>query len=40
LALRALGVAGEDAELLGQAIARFEAIGLDGHACETLKLLT
>jgi hypothetical protein len=38
-ALRALGVAREDEELLTQAMARFEAMGLDWHASETLTLL-
>ena len=38
-ALRALGYAREDPELLEQAAARFEAMGCDWHAAETRKLL-
>jgi class 3 adenylate cyclase len=38
-ALRALGTAREDEGLLTQAVARFEALGLDWHAGETRKLL-
>jgi hypothetical protein len=37
-ALRALGVARQDAELLGQALARFDAMGLDWHAGQTRAL--
>jgi hypothetical protein len=39
-ALRALGFAREDDELIEQAIVRFEEMGLDWHATETRKLLT
>jgi class 3 adenylate cyclase len=39
-ALRALGAAREDEELLRRALARFEALGLDWHAGETRKLLS
>jgi hypothetical protein len=38
-ALRALGFAGRDDALIGQAIKRFEAMGLDWHATQTRKLL-
>ncbi len=38
-ALRALGFAREDDELIAKAIERFEAMGLDWHAAETRKLL-
>jgi class 3 adenylate cyclase/tetratricopeptide (TPR) repeat protein len=38
-ALRALGFARKDDELLAQAIQRFEAMGLDWHAAETRNLL-
>jgi class 3 adenylate cyclase len=38
-ALRALGFARQDDELLGRAIARFEAMGLAWHAAETRDLL-
>lgn len=37
-ALRALGVARDDPELIQQALARFEAMGLDWHAAETRDL--
>jgi class 3 adenylate cyclase len=37
-ALRALGVARQDAELLGQALARFESMRLDWHAGQTRAL--
>jgi class 3 adenylate cyclase len=36
-ALRALGFAREDDDLLAQAVARFEAMGMDWHATETRK---
>ena len=39
-ALRALGFAREDAALLADAAARFEAMGLEWHAGETRKLLS
>jgi len=39
-ALRALGVARDDEALLSEAVARFEALGLDWHAGETRKLLS
>ena len=39
-ALRALGVARSDAQLLGQAAARFAAMHLEWHAAETRKLLS
>jgi hypothetical protein len=39
-ALRALGVAREDPQLLGQAAARFAAMDLEWHAAETRKLLS
>jgi hypothetical protein len=38
-ALRALGVVRKDSELLGHALDRFEALGLDWHAAETRALL-
>jgi len=38
-ALRALGFAHEDNELIGQAIKQFEAMGLEWHASETRKLI-
>jgi class 3 adenylate cyclase/tetratricopeptide (TPR) repeat protein len=38
-ALRALGFAREDDDLIGQAIERFEAMGLDWHAAQTRGLL-
>jgi len=38
-ALRALGLVREDDELVGQALARFEAMGLDWHAAETRAFL-
>ena len=38
-ALRALGFAREDNELIGQAIKQFEAMGLEWHASETRKLI-
>ncbi len=38
-ALRALGFARNDDALIGQAIERFEAMGVDWHAAETRKLL-
>ena len=38
-ALRALGVARDDRALLGQALARFEAMGLSWHADQTRRLL-
>jgi hypothetical protein len=37
-ALRALGIVREDAALIEQATARFEAMGLDWHAAETRRL--
>ena len=39
-ALRALGFARDDATLLADAAARFEAMGLEWHAGETRKLLS
>jgi hypothetical protein len=39
-ALRALGVARKDAELVRQAAERYEAIGMAWHAAETRKLLS
>jgi hypothetical protein len=39
-ALRALGFAREDGALIGQAIARFESMGMDWHAAQTRKLTT
>jgi hypothetical protein len=36
-ALRALGRARDDAELIDRAVARFEALGLDWHAAQTRK---
>jgi mannose/cellobiose epimerase-like protein (N-acyl-D-glucosamine 2-epimerase family) len=39
-ALRALGQVREDDELIRQALALFEAMGLDWHAAETRKWLT
>ena len=39
-ALRALGVARSDPQLLGQAAARFAAMDLEWHAAETQKLLS
>jgi hypothetical protein len=38
-ALRALGVAREDARLIERAVVRFEAFGLDWHAARTSALL-
>jgi class 3 adenylate cyclase len=38
-ALRALGIARHERELLARALARFEAMGLDWHAAETRALL-
>jgi hypothetical protein len=38
-ALRALGVAREDARLIERAAVRFEAFGLDWHAARTSALL-
>jgi hypothetical protein len=37
-ALRALGVVREDEQLLNEAVAHFEAMGLEWHASETQKL--
>jgi len=39
-ALRALGVARADSRLLNEALARFEAMGLEWHAAETWKLVS
>jgi len=39
-ALRALGVARADSRLLNEAMARFEAMGLEWHAAETWKLVS
>ena len=39
-ALRALGIVREDEELVEQATARFEAMGLGWHAAETRRLVT
>src|SRR5687768_15405131 len=39
-ALRALGVARGDGELLQEAAARFQAMGLDWHVAQTRKLLS
>jgi len=38
-ALRALGQAREDDELIRQALARFEGTGLDWYAAETTRML-
>ena len=38
-ALRALGIVREDAELVAQALAGFEAMRIDWHAAETRRLV-
>ena len=38
-AMRALGIVREDDDLVEQATARFEAMGLDWHAAETRRLV-
>ena len=38
-ALRTLGYARDDVDLIEEAIVRFEAMGLDWHAAETRRLL-
>ena len=38
-ALRALGFARNDEELIEQAVARFDGLGLEWHAAETRKAL-